>query len=83
MDMKKKIISSCMVGLLGLGVTFGAAPAPRAEASGVLADVLGTAIMGTVYRDKVMGVYKTYNNTDKRTPGMVPADEETGRRGYG
>lgn len=65
MDMKKKIISSCMVGLLGLGIAFGTAPAPEAEASGVLVDVLGSAIMGTMYRDKVMGVYKTYNNTDK------------------
>lgn len=65
MDMKKKIISSCMVGLLGLGVAFGTAPAPEVEASGVLVDVLGSAIMGTMYRDKVMGVYKTYNNTDK------------------
>ncbi|WP_337938248.1 M48 family metalloprotease, partial [Acidaminococcus timonensis] len=65
MDMKTKIVSSCMVGLLGLGVAFGAAPAPRAEAGGVLVDVLGSAIMGTMYRDQVMGVYKTYNNTEK------------------
>ena len=62
---KKKMMGCVLAGLVGLGTAFGAVPASQAEAGGVLVDVLGTAIAGTMYRDKVMGVYKTYNNTDK------------------
>jgi len=62
---KNRLMGSALAGVLTLGAAFGAVPVPRAEAGGVLVDVLGTAIAGTMYRDKVMGVYKTYNNTDK------------------
>lgn len=62
---KKELMGCALAGLVGLGTAFGAVPASQAEAGGVLVDVLGTAIAGTMYRDKVMGVYKTYNNTDK------------------
>ena len=62
---KNRLIGCTLAGLLGMGAAFGSLPIHRAEAGGVLVDVLGTAIAGTMYRDKVMGVYKTYNNTDK------------------
>ena len=62
---KNRLMGSALAGVLAMGAAFGALPIPQAEAGGVLVDVLGTAIAGTMYRDKVMGVYKTYNNTDK------------------
>lgn len=64
--MKKKIISSVMAGIMSLGLCTAAVPMPKAEADGsILAGILGGAIAGTMYRDKVMGYYKEYNNTEK------------------
>ena len=63
---KNRLMGCALAGMLSLGAVSGTVvPARSAEAGGVLVDVLGTAIAGTMYRDKVMGVYKTYNNTDK------------------
>lgn len=63
---KNRLMGCALAGMLGLGAVTGTVISPQqAEAGGVLVDVLGTAIAGTMYRDKVMGVYKTYNNTDK------------------
>lgn len=62
--MKKTVVSCVLIGLLSLGLTFGAAPAPKAEAS-ILTDVIGTAIGGTLVRDQIMAQYKEINNTEE------------------
>jgi Zn-dependent protease with chaperone function len=54
----------CATGLLGVSLSICMVPAQPAEAS-ILGDVLGTAVVGTMYRDKIMAVYKKYNNTDE------------------
>lgn len=64
--MKKQWISGMMAGLMSFGLCTAAIPLPKAEAdAGILAGVLGGAIVGTMYRDQVMGYYKQYNNTEK------------------
>lgn len=62
--MKKAVVSCVLTGVLSLGLSFGMAPAPKAEA-GILTDVIGTAIGGTLMRDQIMSQYKQINNTDE------------------
>lgn len=53
---KNRLMGCALAGMLSLGAVSGTVvPARSAEAGGVLVDVLGTAIAGTMYRDKVMG----------------------------